>query len=164
MNINFKKLYRLLLPSFLRQPLIWSFLQPVFNRLSDIFEDYKKYAAEKRYELEVTPQVWSLEKMLNERFCNDTGSISEYITITEAERLPAPYFFNAGDEKRYFFVAEGIPPIHFFWTANGEYNIFFIVNVPSRLHNPDDEAQIKALLNKYKLVSKTFKINYNGEQ
>jgi hypothetical protein len=153
MIVDFKKLYRLALPTFLRKPLILAFVLPIYKCLNGIYIVFKKYVSAKTYDLEVTPQVWSLEKMLNDRFCNG----KHHINITEAEPKPVPFFYRVPDSKDEHFF-DTTAQIHFFEIASIGYDDTFIVNVPSEYEPHEDE--IKALLNKYKLVSKTFKINY----
>jgi hypothetical protein len=154
MKIDFKKLVILLLPTFLRKSVWLHILQSAVLSLQKIHSHYEAFKSAKLYELTITPQVCYLEKVLNETICP-----GEYrITITDAEQKEIPYFFRATDNKDVYFSNSSILQVYFFRLDAHNYAESFIVNVPTFYGTK--EPQVRALLNKYKLLSKTYKINY----
>ena len=153
MKVNYKKLYRLLLPTFLRKASVMMYLDPAFVELQDLKKKIDDFITLKVYDLTVTPQVWSLEKMLNERICKGRREIE----ICETEGVEIPYFHRPTDEKDVYFGDDETDVSFFDGSGNGYLNTF-IVKVPAKYIGRDDE--IVALVNRYKLSSKTFEIQF----
>jgi hypothetical protein len=147
MNVNFKRLLFLLTPTFLRKALK-SLLNAISVALQSIREDIKRFFTDINYHISVTPQTWSLEKMLNDK-CDPT---LRRIKIGSATANPVFYFFNSGNDNMMFF------PNFIYKNIGYEYD--FIVTVPIELESATMTNRITALLNKYKLLTKTFKIEY----
>jgi hypothetical protein len=150
MNINFKRLLILLIPTFLRKEVLKCYL----NAISIVFQHNKNeldiFFKELNYHIRVTPQVFSLQKMLNDKF----DPILRRILIDVPEAKPTFYFYdNENVSMRYFSNSE------FFYRKTG-FDYDFYVFVPLELADIDTENMIIELLNRYKLISKTFKIIY----
>lgn len=145
MNINFKRLLLLLLPTFLRGKILSSF----FNSCAVAFQENKdnisSFFSEMNYHVRITPQTFSLEKMLNDK-C-DTILRRIYIKLPPPE---SPFYFttNHNPELKYFCDNE-------FFMHYTAYSYDFAVYIPVSLESDDMERYIRALLNKYKLLNKS---------
>lgn len=125
-----------------------------FNSIAAVLQGIKArldiYFSDLLYHLCVTPQTFSLQKMLNDKF----DKFLRRIRIDIPEANPIFYFYdNENVNMRYFSKTE------FFYNRTG-FECDFTVIVPLVLKDVDREKMIIALLNKYKLLSKTFKIIY----
>jgi hypothetical protein len=125
-------------------------MSAVFNCIGRVYSEYVKYSDAKRYELEVTPQVFSLEKMLNDNLCDGQREI----TITAAKKKPILYLFRATNNKDVYLDSESF----IFRIDTNGFCETFVVNVPQRYKSKIDI--IKALLDKYKLVSRNYLVNF----
>ena len=145
MNLNFKRLLLLLLPTFLRKEVFNSFLKAVSVALQSNKTKNDVYFRELNYHIRVTPQTFSLEKMLNDK-CD-----KKYRRIKIS--LPSP-------EPPFYFTENGSPDMQYF---NDEYFMFgkmgykhdFTVLVPADVLILYTRPYIDALINKYKLLTKT---------
>jgi len=150
MNVNFACLLLLLLPTFLRNGALVYFLNAVSEVLSYNKDTLDEYFNDINYHVRVTPQVFSLEKMLNDK-CDP---LLRRIYIKAVEPEPAFYFTtNKNPELQYFCDGE-----YFMYSTNYAYD--FAVYVPPSLKSEDMENYIYALLDKYKLLNKSPKIIY----
>ena len=147
MNINFKKLLLLLIPSFLRKSKV---LKAFLNAFAIPFQKINKKNddcfREINYFLCITPQVCCLERLLNDK-CDP---LLRRISIIEPA-IALPFYFTGNDDSGMYYFDDDE---HF--SNRGNYIYDFIVQVPADV--PSSDTYISALLNKYKLPSKTFQI------
>jgi hypothetical protein len=155
-TINFSVLIQLLLPTFLRKNKMIAFLEANIKPLDDL---YKKTL----YDMQHTCQVISLEKVLNEYFMvanynpNDHEN-TKVITITDEYYPPENYIYTQ---------AESTKSVDYdntdLWLD--EDNIFleddlphfdFVVNIPASITFV--EAQLRAIIDYYKLAGKKYRI------
>jgi hypothetical protein len=149
MNLNFKRLLLLLTPTFLRNGVFKSFLNAISEAFKECKNSIDKYFAELNYHIRVTPQTFSLEKMLNDK-CDP---ILRRIYIAHPEPMPKFYFSQSGDPEMKYFSNDT-----YFMFKNTGYTDDFYVYIPQEIDSEDMRNYIKALLNKYKLLTKSFKI------
>lgn len=156
-NIAFSKLAILLLPTFLRMPLVkaWASLAAYpFGRIYDIFSNNR---SDNLYNLSITGQVCRLRKMLNDAFPLAGGRI----TIEDG---------SASGEWQYAW-GENYDPYRKYLLVDGNTLLWgksviqagvsgFVVKVPTVLNNQNNDARMRSLLNKCKLVSKSYTIIY----
>jgi hypothetical protein len=93
-----------------------------------------------------------LEKLLNDKF--DPVLRRIYITLPEPPQ-PKFYFSQTGDPEMTYFSENT-----FFMFKNTGYAYDFIVFLPLDIESEEMTNKVTALLNKYKLLSKTFLIKY----
>jgi hypothetical protein len=151
MNVNFKRLLFLLIPTFLRKGIIKSFLKAISEALKECKNDIDKYFAELDYHLRITPQTFCLEKMLNDKCDPILRRI--YITLPEPQ---SKFYFSLNGEPEMRYFSEDT----YFMFKNSGYAYDFCVFLPSDIESEETTNKVTALLNKYKLLSKTFKIQY----
>jgi len=130
---------------------IRSFLRSVSVGLSHNKSKTDQYFAEQNYYIRITPQVYLLERLLN----NKVHDVDEKIRIGDPVDVPGMYFSPAGDPNMCFF-------------DNNEYFAYidpfgmdtdFLVIVPVYYEDKEDAINtIRFFLNKYKLVSTNYKI------
>lgn len=144
-TIDFLEFFESLLPSFLRKnvelQLMFSFAKP----LIDIYE-------ETLYKMQHDSRVINLEKMLNEYFeVPDYSPMnhnnSKTIFISDAPVQPRKYIFQAEENQPMYLGT-------IFLGNESPVNYKFIVNIP------EDyvfiEANLRALINYYKLAGKKY--------
>lgn len=102
-----------------------------------------------KYDLAITPQVWSLERMLNDEF----DPIARRIVIEEPETHRGWFFFRATDPqyKKFYFNGRA------YFSADTRYsgNPGFTVVLPQSVNRSD---RMEGLINKYKLISVKYTI------
>lgn len=126
--------------------LVKAFLQTIGTVLNVLKLNIEVKYNRVRYDLAVTPQVWSLERMLNDEF----DGISRRIYIEEAATLQGYYFFRATDPasvKFYFGRAWFVEDTRYSGATG------FTVVLP---HNIQATDRMRALISRYKLAA----INY----
>lgn len=148
MNVNFRQLLMILLPISLR---VSGWIKTILNAVATQFESVKNsfdvVLSLINYDIRITPQICYLEKVLNDHFQTTPrieiidGSIFLTMYFTESWQSEMEYF---DDEK---FMGDS-------FVGNDD----FVIMVPSGL-TQDDRNYIAAVVNKYKLPSKTFIIS-----
>jgi hypothetical protein len=156
-RINFNRLAVLLLPTFLRKPLIIAFLHAAYSQITALYLLLLNYRNTKNYRLTHNGQVCYLRAVLNDYFDNeqrrieiDDGmeAVSMVVYWREVRRLVgAPH-----RESNTALI------IGWWGTAvDGAYD--FSVRVPPELYaDSTTMTKIAALVREYKLASKQFTI------
>lgn len=150
-NVDFGVLAQMLTPTFLRKGLLLVMLNAIGLVLNSLHYRFLQQRARHIYLTEHNGQVCYLEKALNDRF--DSTNRGFYITdgdyiegdflYTNFENNPTylPEFINLSQEL-----------------VNSAFD--FIVIVPNTINIELQQYEIKALIDTYKLASKTYKIQY----
>ena len=154
MNIDFKRVFLLLLPIRLRNGnLLIALLDSIGSVLNVYFLAFTSWLSRKKYELAITPQVCYLERLVNDEFDN----VLRRIYISEPSRLDTQYFYRNTDNRNWYFVTGKF----YVDDTRFGYAYDFIINIPVGLvYNAN---QMKALINNYKLCGKTYKIIQTNE-
>lgn len=157
-NINFTRLLINLLPTFLRQPVIFGILYAGGRVLgSRTYKDYMTARDEHNYKLNHNGQVCYLRAVLNDAF-NGGFDILEVerrgdwlYAITEGG---ADILLAVGEEDKAAEVENGqkVPLVYNEALLNASQNSF-IVSVPYDIYQTNLPA-VAALVDKYKLISK----------
>lgn len=162
MTIEYKKLAVLLLPTFLRQPLVISLTRVAMvpmQRLHDAFQGEK---AKRLYELEHTSQTCHIKAALNDEF-----GITEYYAGFDIEDLNTlgdwvvAYDEVAEFEEAICTIEDGGALV--VWDEEiimAPTEAFAVIMPPSVEWNEYNIARIKAVVNKYRLASRTFSIRF----
>lgn len=156
-NIDFSRLAVLLTPTFLRHPFLGAWLNVIALSVSHVYVKFTSNRTSNLYSISITGQVCRLRKMLNDAFPIAGGGITIEDAIADGEWQ---YVFSADyDPYRKYLLADGNTLL---WDQRviQEGVSGFIVKVPAVLNNQNNEARMRSLLNKYKLVSKSYSIIY----
>jgi hypothetical protein len=150
-DIDFNRLFLWLLPSFWRKPKLLALLRCYCYPLIKIHGEFMQYRAANIYTLTHNSQVCSMENVFNDRFDNDLRRIY----ITDGFTKERKYVYPRQDDKPLYL---GTIPLY----NNGDYadtGVDAIVWVPTQVFlSPQDLIELTALVNKYRLASKRFKI------
>jgi hypothetical protein len=158
-QIDFSKLVVLLLPIRLRKSRIYAFLVAFTRPLVYLRSQLTTFRADANYRLTYNGQVRKLRKVLNDAFPEAEGSID----IEDGEAIGVwQYSWDEDyDPYRLYLLADDANPA-LFWDQDtileGLSN--FVVKVPASLNTVNNTAKLRALLNYYKLVSKSYSIVY----
>ena len=155
-SIDYNRLVVLLLPTFLRRPVLFGLLRAAVSPLNSLYNRFCTAREEHNYRLAHNGQVCYLRACLNDRFKSRMGTfdiitverVGEWLfAVTETgERVPVVISEDNTDE------AENVPIVYNELTLNSEQNEFR-VSVPADIYDSSLE-EVKALVNQYKLISK----------
>lgn len=148
-NIDYNKLAVLLIPSFLRKPVLTAYLQSLLLPVSNLHYDWKQKRLFDWYKIEHTGQVVLLRKVLNDTL--DVGSRRIY--ITDGNAFPRKYIYTHAEKKPIFLGK-------LFIYQNSEYlntGVDFIVFVPQEVIDAKI-SELHSLIRLYKLASKRYQI------
>ena len=149
MNVNFKRLLLLLIPTFLRKEVI-SFLSAIATACQSSKTDIDIFFRDLNYHIRVTPQTFSLEKMLNDK-CDP---LLRRIRIAHPEPEP-PFYFSENNDPEMMYFGDGE-----YFLGISEYSYDFAVYLPAEIESENMTNIVAALLNKYKIITKSFLIFY----
>ncbi len=158
-DVNFKRLALLLLPTFLRKPLLGALVYAAVSPLNYLHTKFVLFQRSTDYRLTHNGQVCYLRAVLNDQF----DPIERRITITEDATGTGPLMLWRRSEDR-----AQLLPMRESGTAfivnrrgfDGVNSFDFWVNIPVALLEAVDVTRLKAIVNTYKLASKRFSINY----
>jgi hypothetical protein len=154
-RLDLNRLVRLILPILFRKTVMLSFLDAITQPVSNIYNLFLINRDSNLYNLSISPQVCSLQKLLNDRF-----DISQRrIFITDGVFYNPIYIHTAGENiNLYLYTASEKRDISLYMDIEtGSLTVDFFINVPFGLQF--DVEEMKALIDYYKLASKTYKIN-----
>jgi hypothetical protein len=156
-DIDYTKAVQWLIPNWLRQSVMVSWLGALVRPHVWLYQAFLRYRTAKLYQLMITPQVCYMERLLNDRFDN----IERRIYIDDGITYTPAYIYLESEDKPLWLYTEGeSEPIFLFTegeTVATETNDF-VVYVPAGLEFNTDE--MKALINSYKLAGKLYKIQF----
>lgn len=160
MRIDYRKLVILLLPTFLRRPVLMAWLRAMVYPLQQLHDRHQAARTQLLYELHHTSQICFIKDALNNEF-----GITDFAAGFEIEDINAPgnwvwiYDENVerfDDEQHMLFdeptwihdTSSILPPTS-----------AFTVLVPKHIEiDETNDARIRSVVNKYRLASRTFEI------
>lgn len=160
MQIDYRKLVILLLPTFLRQPVLMAWLRAMAYPLQQLHDRHQAARTQRLYELRHTSQVCFIKDALNNEF-----GITDYANGFEIEDINAPgewvwvYDENVDrfdDEQHMLFDDPTF--IHDKSAILPPTSAFFVLVPQSITIDETNEARIRSIVNKYRLASRTFEI------
>lgn len=154
-TIDLFYLMEVLLPPFIRTPILISFLRAPFRVLNTVLTDFYSFYEAKKYELTFNGEVIYLEHLLNDQF----DDVLRRIYIDDAEQTPSIYWFNVSEDNEETFLfnnSETSDELYLFNSATFFTDYDFIVFVPIGLVY--DANLMKYYVNKYRCAGKRFKI------
>ena len=142
-SINWSKLVRRDVPSPTRQPVFLSFLLALIAPIVSVYNSFTLFRQKVDEDLGMTGQVCRLRSGLNLRFDPDLGRI----LVLDANAIEATYIFLESENRPLYLPAfiSGIA-------------VDFVVKVPLAL--APYEAIIRAFIDRYKLVTTRYRIEY----
>ena len=143
-NLDIKKVVLYLLPTILRKPRLIAFINALSIPFESTLNILSNYRLRLNKEVAITPQKCYLRKYLNDRFDVNLRRI----LIEDSVSLPTTFIYLESENNPKF-----LP----FYLSDTE-GVNFVVKVPISLQNI--ESQIIDFLSRYKLPSKTFRIEY----
>ena len=160
MQIDYRKLVILLLPTFLRQPVLMAWLRAMAYPLQQLHDRHQAARTQRLYELRHTSQICFIKDALNNEF-----GITDYANGFEIEDINAPgewvwiYDENVerfDDEQHMLFDEPTF--IHNISAILPPTSAFFVLVPQSITIDETNEARIRSIVNKYRLASRTFEI------
>jgi len=175
-EVDFKRLVVLLLPTFLRRPLLFALLKALVRPLVSMHTTFMAARREALYKANHTGQVCYLRGCLNDAFDSDLRRIK----LADAESLGWCILYKKetfppdgkGKPLNLAFASEKQKKMLVFGIGNkgvallskqgsiGAVGADFAVMVPMSMRGRVDENRIISLVNFYKLASKRYMINY----
>lgn len=159
-NVNIKRLALLVLPTWLRRPLVGALIYAGVTPLGRLAQELREYRNTTRYRLRHNGQVCKLRGVLNDEF----DPALRRITVEDrdsATMIEASIIYRR-EVARWVMV-----PCRGFGAAiihregfSGTSGYDFWVNVPDELRTAGIETRMRAIINTYKLASKRYTINY----
>jgi len=149
-KINFDKLVILLLPTFLRKSRMIAFISLFSAELTKLHNAWliKKIADETW--LNHNSQVCYLRKILNDEF----DDLKRRIIITDGQLYERKYIYTLGEKKPL-----KLGKIYIRQTQDyADTGIDFFVVVPIEINIEQNKYKLEALINRYRLASKRYKI------
>lgn len=153
-DIVYIKLRTWLTPDVLHKPKLLSLLHSLTHSVEQLYVRFKAFRNEKVYQLSITPQVFSLEKLLNDRY----DRISRRITIVDSLDQSPTYIFIRSESKPFFLKTRGEEPVSHIYTRS-ETGIIpndFVILVPLGIQF--EENEMIALVKRFCLAGKKIKI------
>lgn len=163
-DIDYRKLVLLLLPTFLRQNKMTAWLFCLVAPINTLYNQFLAEREEDIYKLEHTPQVCSLQKMLNDKL----DATERRIRIGEVIQGEAFYIYSV-EENNIKYIQNGEIFLNGYsgTSANGnEFTVYLPFEIWDREKTEIDLGiyrfyRIEALLDFYKLAGKNYKIVLN---
>lgn len=158
-DVNFKRLALLILPPFLRKPLMAALAYAAVAPLNFLHTKFVLFQRATDYRLTHNGQVCHLRAVLNDQF----DPIERRITITEDAAGAGPLMLWQRSEDRALFLpmrGSGQALIANRRGFSGINSFDFWVNIPISMSGSVDTIRLRAIVDTYKLVSKRFSINY----
>lgn len=154
-RIDYDKLVVQLLPILLRKATQAVWLRTLITPWVSLHTSFMGKRAQWRYQLLHTPQVFSLENVLNDSF----DSSERRIYIVDGDYIDAIRFYEPSDSRAVHFY-ETTPEVRFYEpSAFDVLDVDFVVHIPLTL-SAAEELRFRALLDFYKLPDKTYTLKY----
>ena len=155
-KIDYNRLIVLLLPTFLRRPVLFGLLRAAVSPVDALYKRFGKKRNEHLYRLTHNGQVCHLRACLNDRFKSTMGTIEiismersgewMYAVTEDGARIPITISEDNISEL------DNVPVLANEVLLNAAQNEF-IVSVPTDIYDSSLD-EVKALVNQYKLISK----------
>ena len=153
-KISFDKLVVQLLPTFLRKPRMIAFISLFSTELTKLHNNWLIKKTQDETWLNHNSQVCFLRKILNDEF----DDLERRIKITDGQLYERKYIYTLGEKKPKY-----LGKLFIRQTADyADTGIDFFVVVPNDINIEQNKYKLEALINRYKLASKRYKIINNG--
>lgn len=160
-DVKIKRLALLLLPTFLRRPLMAALVQSAVQGVSVLHGSFMQWRADRDYRLTHNGQVCHLRAVLNDTF----DQTERRITVDDEDSggLRGARLFTRDMDRHILLPARetGGALVINRRGFGGASGLDFWVSVPYALMGKIDETRLAALVSTYKLASKRWTINYD---
>ena len=160
-DVKIKRLALLLLPTFLRKPLMAAFAQSMVQGVNVVHGDFAWWRDDRNYRLEHNGQVCHLRAVLNDTFDQVERRIRVEDEESGAMQGSRVFVREAGRQVLLFLREENNPLVINRRGFGGASGLDFWVTVPRSLRGTIDEIRLSAVVNTYKLAGKRWTINYD---
>ena len=160
MQIDYRKLAVLLLPTFQRRPVMMAILRVFMCPLQSLHDQHQAARTQRMYELRHTSQICYIKDALNNEF-----GITDYANGFKIEDINAPgnwvWVYDEGvdrfDDEQHMLFNDPM------WIHNESAILpptsAFTVLVPAQITiDETNDARIRSIVNKYRPASRTFEI------
>lgn len=158
-EIDYKRLVLLLLPTFLRRPRLYAFLTAMTFGVEELHRQFSRQREANLLRCRRNGQVCYLRALLND----ELDPVQRRITLEDASQ-PGNWLMIYDENASYQTLIRSEPgtAVHILYdeAAILENTSFFTVTVPWNAQMEDSTNRLRSLLNEYKLLSKTYIINY----
>lgn len=152
-DIDYNKLIKLLLPVRVRKPRLLAFLGVMVSPVVYLYNNFMANRANNLYEVNHTGQVCRLRAAINDRFDN----IHRRIYIVDGDTILPTWMYRRTESKPvYIKTRSEASPVYMYRRSELFTLGYFVVKVPGAV--TFDREEMKALINKYKLAGKPYKI------
>ena len=148
-NIDYNRLTILLLPTFLRKPVLIGYIQSLISPIDNLYYKWFSFREDNLYKVKHTGQICKLRKALNDRF----DPMLRRIIIGDGNRYRRQYLYTTPENRPKYL---GTMFLH----QNSDYadtGVDFIVFVPAQIIN-QLPYELKAVIDFYKAGGKRYKI------
>ena len=160
MQIDYRKLVILLLPTFLRQPVLMAWLRAMAFPLQSLHDRHQAARTQRLYELHHTSQICYIKDALNNEF-----GITDYANGFEIEDINAPgnwvWIYDENEDRfddEQHMLFDDPTFIHDLSAILPPTSAFFVLVPQSVTSDETNRARIRSIVNKYRLASRTFEI------
>ena len=156
-NISLPRFVTLLIPLHLRKIELVSWLFALIAPYKELSAWFKIFRRDTSYTILHTPQVYSMENVLNDAFDPN----ERRIYIQDGLYKSAVYFYEPEENKPvHFFEIE--PAVHFYEPEELEkLDVDFVVVLPMGMNLPEAELiRLNSLVDFYRLPDKTYTVRY----
>lgn len=164
-QIDYRRLVLLLLPTFLRRPRIYAFLSAMVFGVGELHRQFTRSRDANLLRCRRNGQVCYLRALLND----ELDPVQRRITLDDASQ-PGEWVMIFDENASYQTLIQSEPgkeskAVHILYDEGSilENTSFFTVTVPWNVKMEDSTNRLRSLLNEYKLLSKTYIINYANE-
>lgn len=156
-NVSLPRLVVHLLPIPLRKQGMASWLFTLTAPYKELLAWFKIFRRDSSYKILHTPQVYSMENVLNDAFDRQLRRIY----IVDGLYKSAVYFYEPEENKLVHFF-EIAPPVYFYEPEELEkLDVDFVVVLPQGMQLSEAETiRLKSLVDFYRLPDKTYTIRY----
>lgn len=148
-DVDFKKLAVLLLPTFLRKPVLVGYVQALFAPLATLHYKWKVKRDEDFYKLEHTGQRFSLRKVLNDTFDPE----QRRLYTANGNAFPRNHIYTRAEKKPVFLGKMYLYQRSEFLNTG----VDFIVFVPQEILDTQ-LYEVQAIVDFYKIEPKRYQI------
>ena len=151
-NVNWDRLTLLLLPTFLRKPVLFGYIKALISPIAHLHDEWQLEREENLKILSYNSQKCSLRKALNDKSDNDSRRI--YL-----DKVPPTQNVYIYTKNEYLDLYLDTIYIDLDYTAGGE-TVNGVVYVPLEFKDTNKMHEITATLEFYKLATISYKIQY----
>lgn len=151
---DYMKLVWLIVPPRLRKIKQITWLQGLCSPVNLLYQLFRKNRTANLYRLKITPQVCYLERLLNDRY----DIADRRITIVDSVTFDPVYIYLQQENKpQYIYTKAEDQPVYIYTYAETSIDpVDFVVQVPNDVSFM--EAEMRGVLDAYKLAGKTYSI------